>query len=1259
MDVPIELEGFTDLKVLHREARRDVLRATRRSDSLPVVLKVFHGGGPSYEAARRERRVLDACAHPNVPRALDLLLRDVDPCLVLECVPGTTVWSWIGSAGPAPIAAALEIGIGVADALCAVHAARYIHRDVTPRNVIFDRAASRAYLIDFGLAIPIGTDQAGEFSGTWLYVAPEQTGRMNRPCGFQTDLYTLGATLFHVLVGEPPFPYEDPLQLIHAHLARAPRAPVELRPEIPEPLSRVVQKLLAKEPAERYASALSLLVDLRELRDQLRDRGHIEPDFELEMQEIPNSPRIPARLYGRAHDSAALADALAQAVTGGPRIAWISGPSGIGVSALVDTLRTPVAERGGYFAAGTATVGHLQAYASWIACIDSLVQQLLVEDDARLAKWREAMGSALGGVSDALCELVPDLRIILSEARPARVLGVSEARARVLLAVQRLLAAAGTREHPLVLFFDELHLADSGSLFLLEELFAAEVSGAYLIVIAERLGDGGEPDLALARVRQRLESLAVPIHDIALAPLDEAALSLLLQDALGRSAEDVAPLVAQIARKTGGNPLCVRQLLEHMAQQRLLTFEPHTGWIWEIAAIASAGVPDGASALLALKLETLEPELRDLLARASCAGASFAPTLLARLLNQDDAVVQRQLHVLEGLGLVVACPQGFRFAHDRIRDAAETSLSNAERRDVHAHIAAAALEDLSETASNETILDLASHLVRAEDSWPRDRSWRRIEVCLTAGRRALRSGALHEARAYLEFACTCLASEDAESRRELALNVYLSCAESAFLERDAARALELLNLAQPYVASNLEHARLEMQRIQSLALVGSAYECVSHALGILRRWRIRWPTHPSYWRVYWAMLRVRRLAVERARMGIAAPGGTLDEARSAALMILNAAGGAMSRVNCRLAALATCYVLRCPLPTALTTREAYSVGNYALWCQIVLGRPKLALELAAQAEAWIRGAGDSFFAERLAITRNGSLNPCVMSRHRAIAPLEAAVDLALENGDVEFAYYARFLRAFYAALGGVRVPICSAEWTDLVALVERARYHLPEPRRCAQAYRWLVDESLDLRDLATAVPGSHKQDSGSRRSPDVWSTTLWTLVLCVFGRWEDLWRLSQQLGVELYRQAPYAHVADHLLYRGIAAAALATKRTDARKYRRALADAARQVARWAKMGPDFGHMEMLLRAELTRLAGQFAGAARLYEQAARRAVAQQFPHHAAIALERRAAMLSEHRRDVEAARVTADALALYASWGASPKVALLRTMRPS
>ncbi len=1261
MENQIWPDAYGAVKCLHRGAWGEVFAAKRLSDGLPVVLKVFGTTRDGNEHARREFDAMRQCEHPGIPKALTLDLSCERPCLVVEQLSGVPLKAWVETNGPPPISVLLDLAITWAEILSAVHSTRLVHRDVTPNNLLVAPKTHETHLIDFGITAQLGTaalgaapEHAGSgWAGTLQYIAPEQTGRMNRSFSFSSDLYGLGGTIYYALTGQPPFLFDDPLELIHAHIARHPLPPSALRPEIPDALSRLVLKLLAKEPEERYVSALSLRSDLVVLRDRFQATGDMDPDFELEAIEVPDRPRYPAMLYGREREREALWYSLQQAITSRPRVVLVDGPAGSGKSALIGSLRSRLGDVGAYMAQGSFDPGQEWPYSGWVNLFQSFAEQILVESDARLSQWREELCRGLGPIAGVLGELASDMGTVLGDVAPVPPLAPRETRSRLLLAVQRFISAAATQEHPLVLVLDDFQHSDSGSQYLLRELFTSEVAGSFLVIVSCQTASDAPFEL-LDSVRSRLEGLDVPVDPIHLEALPSQALVEFLENTFSKPRNVVAPLADHIERKTGGNPLWVRQILDHMYAQGLVRFEPGRGWHWELERIAEATVPEGAIGLLIAKLEGLAPEAQDTLSWASCASQPFGAELLERLGNREARSIQSSLLELESIGLVLPCPEGFRFTHDRVREAARARLSEEERSVLHAEVACWWLERLGDERRAEYAFEIADHLVLAGGYLPRELTLKRIELCALAGREALRAGASVEALRYLDTARREFAAALWETQHALGLSIWLGNAESAIQLGNPQTALELLEDLEPRVVTKLERAQLEMHRIAALIMLEPAQVVVEHALRVLRRLGVRWPLHPSHLRTALTMRLHHRRILQRAQLGTQAPSaGALSPDRMAVLLIINAVGGAMSRTDVNLTALATCFVLSEPMPANMGMREAYSAGNFALWLQCVLGDAKGSAELAACASSWLRNTGDTIYAPRLDVTLSGSLFPMHMRRRRALAPLDAATRQLSENGDLEFAYYGRFLRSLYGILAGDAVALSHSGLSELIDDVYKRGARYPDPELCLGAYRWVSDTSLSLDSLDSAIDECLERFSGKGTlsdSSDVWESTVWTMVLCIHGRYERLMQISNAAMDSLLRRTPYAHVPHHILYRGIAEAALgARSRAHRRGFRRSL----RALSRWASIGPDFMHMLLLLRAEKARLAGQLTDAHRFYEQASREALSQEFVHHAALAKERRAGLLFEGRRATEGREALRQALQLYQRWGSEPKVQCL------
>jgi tetratricopeptide (TPR) repeat protein len=370
-------------------------------------------------------------------------------------------------------------------------------------------------------------------------------------------------------------------------------------------------------------------------------------------------------------------------------------------------------------------------------------------------------------------------------------------------------------------------------------------------------------------------------------------------------------------------------------------------------------------------------------------------------------------------------------------------------------------------------------------------------------------------------------------------------------------------------------------------------------------------------------------------------------------ILLGATSAALSRVDVHLAVLATCLSMRRLIREGYVTRPGYALGVYAAYLNIMLGDARRSQEIGRSSLMLAERIADSY-TPRTQLVVHGLLYPFLMRRRQAIAPLERIAEASQELGDPEFAHYARFLYRILLAFAGDPVRETRKHLEQIASRVRGAEQFFPEAARCFESWALLgarpdsgptLDAAIERVDalFETDVVGS------------TYSHTLSMLVLSVYGRHAAVFERSERVIGLLFRVSPFVHVADHLLYRGLAAAALAssargwTRWSYARSLRRSL----RYLRRRAQDGPDFVHMASFLEAELARLRKDATRARACYEQAVQRARQQAFPHHAALAQERRASLLQSLRRESEAQTALEDAIAIYREWGAEHKVKLL------
>jgi len=369
---------------------------------------------------------------------LALIEEDALPMLVLDDPGGEPLDRIIS--GPMELGPFLRLAISAADALRRLHARHLIHKDIKPANLLVDVGMGRVRLMGFGIASHVLRERQAAappetIAGSLAYMAPEQTGRMNRSVDVRSDLYAVGVTLYQMLTGCLPFAAVDPLEWVHGHMARRPIAPAERCHNVPAPVSAIVMKLLAKTAEERYQTAAGLEHDLRCCQAQWEAEGGIG-DFLLGDHDTADRLLIPEKLYGRSCEIESLLAAFQRIVNGGgPEFVLVSGYSGIGKSSVVNELLKVLVPPRGLFASGKSDEYKRDIpYASIADAFKNLIRTLLGKSGEEFARWGDVLQEALAPNGKLIEDLVPDLRLIIGKQPPVPELPPQDAQRRFHLA---------------------------------------------------------------------------------------------------------------------------------------------------------------------------------------------------------------------------------------------------------------------------------------------------------------------------------------------------------------------------------------------------------------------------------------------------------------------------------------------------------------------------------------------------------------------------------------------------------------------------------------------------------------------------------------------------------------------------------------------------------------------------------------------------------------------------------------------------------
>ncbi len=467
---------------VHEGRRHDIVRGTA-PDGEPVILKILRQVHPSPDEVARFRHEYEALAavdSPNVARAVAFETDQRRWALVQEDFGGVALSEQLDDA-ELGLADRLDLAIAATSGLADLHAQGLVHKDINPSNIVRNRSTGEVRLIDFGLATRLTSESPGfsnrnRLEGTLRYISPEQTGRVAARVDYRSDLYSWGVTLYQLLSGRLPFDSEDPLELVHAHIAKPPRPLAEVAPSVPAVLSDVVMRLLEKSVDARYRSTHGLLADLKRCRDGLDDAGAIPP-FDLGRDDVSDRLMIPPRLYGRAAAVSQLVAALTetagsdhQAGSGSAAGVLVTGLAGMGKSALVQALYQPLTERRGYYIVGKFEQFRRTPFSALVAAFRGLVTELLGESDARLERLRNDLAAALGPNGRVITDVIPQVELITGPQPPVEELGATETLNRFDAVFRSFVRVFAHPQHPVVLFLDDLQWADAASLNLMRGL---------------------------------------------------------------------------------------------------------------------------------------------------------------------------------------------------------------------------------------------------------------------------------------------------------------------------------------------------------------------------------------------------------------------------------------------------------------------------------------------------------------------------------------------------------------------------------------------------------------------------------------------------------------------------------------------------------------------------------------------------------------------------------------------------------------------
>src|SRR5271163_4490141 len=1191
--------------------------------------------------------------------------------LVFEDLGGEPLERLLGK--PMDVGTFLRFSIGIAAAIGKVHQRGLVHKDIKPAHILVNSPDGKIRLLGFGLASRLPRERQAPappetIAGTLAYMAPEQTGRMNRSIDWRSDLYSLGVTFYQMLTGTLPFSASDPVGWVHCHIARLPVAPID-RSAVPKILSDLIMKLLAKNAEERYQTAAGLEADLRRCLTEWQSQGRIDL-FPLGTDDSSDRLLIPEKLYGREPEVSALLAAFDRVVAqGATEFILVSGYSGVGKSSVVNELHKVLVPPRGLFAAGKFDQYKRDVpYATLAQAFQILVRQILVKSEAEVVKWRDTLLEALGPNGQLIVDIIPEVEFVIGKQPPVAELPSQEARGRFQLVFRRFLSAFAHPEHPLALFLDDLQWLDSATLELLEHL-VTDPDVRHVLLIGAYRDNEVSPSHPLMRTLAAIRDAGAKTQEIVLASLGPEDVCRLIFDSLRCEGEAGDSLAQLIHEKTGGNPFFAIQFLMELAEESLLRFDRDaSGWTWDLDRIRAKGYSNSVADLMVGKLRRLSDTTQAGLQNLACLGNVAGITTLRMVFRQSEEEIHASLLEAVRTGLILRLEGSYAFLHDRIQEAVYALIPESERAEVHLRIGRLLLSSLTEEGPGEHLFDIANQLNRgAALLTDHDEKVHIAAINLRAGRKAKASAAYASAREYSAAGMALLDERDWSNEYELTFGLWRERAECEFLTGALDTAGQLIDQLLQRVASKVDRAAVYELKVRLHTLKSEPHDAVATALTCLRQLGVDIPAHPTQQQVQAEYETVWQILGGRSIDNLIDLPLMTDPVLQAATQVLSALAAPAYFTDPHLQCLQTCRTVSIGVQHGIGRDSAYAYANLGFMLSGRFQRysdgyrfGKLACDLVEK-HGFIAGKARVYVATAATATWT---QPIV----DAIDFVRKGIRAAIETGDAVFACNSMFVRNMFLL---ARNDPLDAVWREAATSLDFARR-----AKYVDVAEIIVSQQRFIATMqgrtATFSTFSDAQFDEATFEAQLTADRM-TLMICCFywilklkarflsGDFADALAAADEAKPLLWAAAAQIQSLDYFYYAALTVAALYEEASGAEqtRWRGHLKAHQEQLREWAdNYPPTFGDKYALVSAEIARLEGRDAEAMRLYEQAIRSARDHGFVQNEGLAHEVTARFFTARGFDTIAHACLREARRCYLHWGAFGKVRQLEQLHP-
>ncbi|MBD2313325.1 diguanylate cyclase [Desertifilum sp. FACHB-1129] len=1294
------IPGYRLREQLHSTSKTCVYRALREADGCQVIIKLLKWECSTFSDLlqfRNQFAIAKALDHPGILQVYRLEPYGKGYALSMEDFGGISLQQY-RQTHSISVTAGLEIAIQLAEILNALYRYRIIHKNIQPSNILIHPETQHIKLTDFAIASQLPKEiqeiqNPNIWGETLAYLSPEQTGRMNRGVDYRTDLYSLGVTLYELLTDRLPFQSQDPMELVHAHLAQQPPAPHLANSQIPPIVSEIILKLMAKNAEDRYQSALGLKQDLEQCLEQLRATGTLEP-FELGKQDRCDRFLIPEKLYGREVEVQALMTAFDLVSIGSTQMILVVGYSGIGKTAVISEIHKPIVRQHGYFIQGKFDQFHRNIpFSGFVQAFRDLIGQLLGENDTQLNQWKNKLLAALGEHAQVMVEIIPELEQIIGVQPPAPELSGSAVQNRFNRLFQKFIQVFATSEHPLTVFVDDLQWADAASLQLMQILLGGGET-RYLFLMGAYRDNEVFPAHPLMRSLSGLRSAGVNFNTLILSDLGATHLNQLIADTLSCSLETALPLTQLVYQKTHGNPFFSIQFLKVLHREGFITFDRDRGsWQCNVTQIKAKVLTDNIVEFLGLRLQKLSAATQEVLKIAACVGNQFDLETLTGITQHSTIAIAVALWEALQEELILpldevyqfdarrdASPEAldsselsqpalsshYRFLHDRVQQAVYALIPEGERQENHLKISQLLLDKLAEGERDEKIFDIVTRLNYGVEllTQPEQRE-QLMQLNLMAGRKAKATTAYAAALEYFRVGMSLLGDRAWQTHYRLTLAFYEEAIEAAYLCGNFQQMEAWRETLISQTVDILDRVKTYEVQIMACVAQNQLQDAIAIALSVLHELGIDFPESPTPADWESAIAEVtQNLGETRVASAIDLP-LMQDPHSQAALRILLSIDAPTYLCFPELLPLTICKEVNLSLVYGNLPGSAKAYANYGLILCSGLGDLNTGYEFGQLALSVLERLSAQELYARTSFLVNFMIRHWQEPLRHTLKSLQEAYGIGLETGDLlhgalaaeKYCYH-----AYYAGEGLVQL----AEEMEFYA--EQMRHLNQDVALCTHQIHWqgvlnLLGETQNPCELTGRACNEQQMlplflEKNARTALYYFYFNK-LLLAYLFGDYSQALHYAQLTEPCLDGSSGQYIGALFYFYDSLAQLAVDANGDRQQAILEKVAANQTKLHHWAHHAPmNFQHKYDLVAAERHRVLGEVTAAIEAYDRAIQNAIANGYIQEAALANELAAQFYLQWHKPRIAQSYLLDAYYTYARWGAKAKTDCLERQYP-